>query len=247
MRLIASRFPNTKVVLYIRKQDDWILFSWQQWGHKEGHSFEEWCDYCMDTGRPNFLKTAKILEKIYGSDNLRVVPLNRSTLKCGDLLEDFCHHAKITHLNLSRSEENIIANTSLNPYFCEILSLSPNIYPSRDDESVKELLLEYGIDSEQLLRRRPDFISPKQRSEIMNFYQKDNQLLHSHYFSEINLEQAFPFSETYDDASTEESINREILGIQMALILALMKRVKKLESKRPNSRLKSILKRLIEK
>lgn len=235
---LASRFPDTKVVLYIRKQDDWILSSWQQWGHKEGHSFKEWCDYCMDTGRPNFLKTAKMLEKIYGSDTLTVIPLNRSALKGNNLLEDFCCHSKLTQLDLQRSKEGAVANTSLNPYLCEILSLSSSIYPSRDDEFIKELLLDYGRDSTLLLRRQPDFVSPAQRSEIMKFYQKENRLLHSRYFSELDFYSVFPCPEQINrsyDSEPGNSRNHEILGIQIELIVSLMKRIKQLESNQRNS------------
>src|SRR3954447_8495158 len=45
-RVLAARFPRVQVIYYIRRQDDWILSAWQQWGHKTGKPIDAWVDYC---------------------------------------------------------------------------------------------------------------------------------------------------------------------------------------------------------
>ena len=88
-RVLAARFAHVQVIYYIRKQDDWLLSAWQQWGHKTGKLLDAWVDYCLLSHLPSFLWNANHFQEIYGASSLSVVPMHRTALLNGALVADF--------------------------------------------------------------------------------------------------------------------------------------------------------------
>ena len=122
--ITATLFDEISILLYIRRQDEFLLSSWQQWRHKKGQSLKWVIDNALKSHVPDYLGTAKFFEKVYGKKSLSVIPFHRKAFKDGNLISDFNFRAQ---LNISSSVDHY-ENISLNPYLCEILSRIPNIY-----------------------------------------------------------------------------------------------------------------------
>ena len=88
-KLFSKYFNVRRVLYYIRRQDDFILSAWQQWGHKTGRGFAEFCDEQLAGGFPNYIENTKMLKSHYGNDILNVAPFSRKAFHNGDFICDF--------------------------------------------------------------------------------------------------------------------------------------------------------------
>ena len=113
-------FPHVQVIYYIRRQDDWLLSAWQQWGHKTGKLLDAWVDHCLLSHLPSFLWNANHFQEIYGASSLSVVPMHRTALLNGALVADFYQRLGIDAPDQGAGGEN--QNLSINPYLCEVLA-----------------------------------------------------------------------------------------------------------------------------
>ncbi|PPC74650.1 hypothetical protein C4K68_25390 [Pokkaliibacter plantistimulans] len=222
-----THFDGVKVVYYIRKQDSFLLSAWQQWGHKEGLSFPEYVNQSLKHGNPNYHVAVSLFKEIYGKDNLKVFPLERSFLKENNLISDFCDKASI---NIHGLDTNIIdRNQGLSPLLCENLSNINNIYSSIHDSSIKSLLEKISPESTLLYKKDSSFLTNSIKRKIINRYIDKNREIQSEFFPEIPLEEAFGTYEDSDPAINKVSKRLEnleyICDIQMEIIINLLKKV----------------------
>jgi hypothetical protein len=223
-RLIASRFERVRVLCYVRRQDDWILSAWQQWGHRNGLSLDEYVGRCLEQHHPRFLSAAENFERAYGPANVEVIPLHRSAFEGGELVPDFFRRAGIEWPADARGEE--VRNEAINPHLCDILARVPALYPSDGDRSVR-LLLERNASSPDLLfRRHRRFMSDATRNRILDYFARENEELHRRYFGHLDFDELFGRPEDRDGPRIDEEIEgiKEVLALQSDLLLQLLKR-----------------------
>ena len=222
-RTLASYFNERTIIYYIRKQDDYLISAWQQWGHKEGLDLQAYIENSLANHYPRLLNKARQLREIYGEDNISVVPLHKKALKEGDLITDFCHRAQLDFLGDTR----VRSNRGLNLYLCDILSRISNVYKSRGDNSIRHLLERYVDADDLLFFSDKQILSRGQRDLILEHYEDDNRALSQEFFADLSYEE-FVSNETY---ATEESRQRpehelemlkDVIAIQMEIIVKLM-------------------------
>ena len=80
-KILSKYFDVKKVLYYIRRQDDFLLSAWQQWGHKSGRRFAEYCHQQLKKRHPSYTDSAEMLESYYGKDGLEVAPFSRRLMK----------------------------------------------------------------------------------------------------------------------------------------------------------------------
>ena len=90
---LHDAFDSIQVLYYIRRQDDFILSAWQQWGHKIGRTLQDEIEDSLLRHQPNYLANMRYLESIYGASNIFVRPFDKEFLVGGDLIKDFCHYS----------------------------------------------------------------------------------------------------------------------------------------------------------
>jgi hypothetical protein len=251
-RLMASRFERSRVLYYVRRQDDWIFSSWQEFEHKNGLSLEAWAERCLERHTPRFLATAERLEEAYGAGSLAVIPLHRSAFVGGDLVSDFYRRAGIEMTGGARDEA--IHNKAVNPYLIDILARTPSVYESRfetraQDTKVKSLLTRHVSSPELLFRKHPHFLSDAMRDRILDHFARENEELHRCYFGHLDFDELFGRLPTArDEPGTAEEIEgiKEVLAIQSDLLLQLLKR-SEAQAERPSlvGRLKNRVAKLL--
>ncbi|WP_413718516.1 hypothetical protein [Silicimonas sp. MF1-12-2] len=88
--LLAGVLSDTEVriVFYIRRQDDFLISSWQQWNLKRFASLEEFLS--ARVGRDaGWLRMIAAWADAFGDDRVTVRPFLRSALRNGDVIDDF--------------------------------------------------------------------------------------------------------------------------------------------------------------
>lgn len=248
--ILASHFDEKIVIFYVRRQDDYLVSSWQQWAHKKGESLQEYIDNSLNRHTPDFLKIAEFFEEVYGEDSLTVVPLHRKALKEGNLIADFCYRSQLKLPEDNNTE--IQANQSLNTYLCDILRRIPNIYEDHNDQSVKRLLANYVDTKKILLASDKKILSQDQRNRILKEFEHDNHILNTKYFDYLPYDE-FISQKTYSEMESSNNENYEmeqlknIIAIQMEILIKLLKekeqqKVKNQQTKQMN--LKKIIKQI---
>jgi hypothetical protein len=221
-RVLAARFPHVQVIYYVRRQDDWILSAWQQWGHKTGKSINAWVDYCLRAYLPPYLRNAVHYQDIYGASSLTVVPMHRAALLNGGLVADFCRRLGIAALHHDTDGEH--QNMSVNPYLCEILAAMNLAHDSIDADSVKGLLDRSWL-RRPLYRKHSHFMTKACRDRVLDYYEKDNRELHRRFFGSLEYEEIFArVCDAPDAEQIYEQIEglKDVLSIQMGLLWTLL-------------------------
>ena len=226
--ILSAAFDRVVVPIYIRKQDDYLLSSWQQWGHRQGESLSEHIDQALEASSdyaPDYLETAQYFSKFYGEQNIQVIPLVRKALKEGDLSADFCIRTGIEPAELRQVGDHV--NKGLNPFICDILSRTPQVYSHVHDNSVKSALEACISNKEILYKKSKIFLSHEQRVRIMKHYESENRVLHEKYFKEIPFEDIFGIKDSPKDISERTSAHleqlKDIVSLQMEMLLFLSK------------------------
>jgi len=254
---IADVFENIKVIYYMRRQDDFILSAWQQWGHKEQKTLLEYTNILLENGMANFLQNIKKFKEFYGTNNIEVSLLNRITLIKGDLMTDFLSRIGIEDTP-ERFQKVDNSNKGINIQYCDILRRTPGWYQNVTDNSVRKMLETYCLNSRDILfDRKKSMEFYKICNEIMEYYLADNKELYKQYFKSYDFDILFGKTKNIEaliDQKKNEEIEelKDLLAIQNDLIFSLIKhheeiqkRIKKLSqsfSFKIKNKLKTILK-----
>lgn len=209
--LLAEAFEAVEVIYYIRRQDDYILSAWQQWGFKEGKKFEAYCAEAQRRRNPHYWAVTQALSQLYGREHVTVRPLCPEALKGGDLLTDFfgrlIQPVNSTALDLDRSRSNI----SLNPYFCEVLAEQRGLFKDIHDDHLKQRLLKALGPGSDLFRKEKSFMSPALAASIMAHHQEENHRLHQQFFPDVAYDTVFGVRQQESGLSDSE---RQALSMQ---------------------------------
>jgi len=225
---IADIFNHIKVIYYIRRQDDFMLSAWQQWGHKEGKILEEYSKELQENGVANFLLNIQKLQGFYGKDNIVVSLLNGETLIKGDLVTDFLSRIGIkdTGENFQRVDNS---NKGINILYCDILRRIPGWYLDVTDNSVRYMLETFCQKSQNILfekKKSIDFY--RICNDIMDYYLAENKELHKRYYKELDFEALFGKTKNIQvliERKKKEEMEelKDLLAIQTDLIFTLIK------------------------
>lgn len=201
---IFKYFETHKVLYYIRRQDDFIMSAWQQWGYKNGMLLEEFVSKSLITRNPNYRLVSSAFSNIYGYENVNVIPLEAGYLKGSGLLSDF-----FSRLGISESEfvepSADDDNRSLNPYVCESLSKVSYLFKDIHDESIKIQLKNLSKNHPGLFMKANGYLSTVLRNKIENFYQKDNQFVEENFIEGAGWGTIRNHAQVYSDSSLIEA------------------------------------------
>tara|TARA_B100000424_G_scaffold154684_1_gene118217 strand:- start:1010 stop:2008 length:999 start_codon:yes stop_codon:yes gene_type:complete len=209
-RLLRDTFDSHEVIYYIRRQDQFIMSAWQQWGYKKGLSLQAFVEQALRGKNPNYRVIASAFSNLYGKSNVTVVPLLRDSLIEGDLVADFFARLGIT--SGVQKPADSIDNKSLNPYLCEALSKVNHIFRDIHDESIKHQLETHASGHSGLYRRDDDYLSTESRSHILEVYAKDNQFISDNFvgrddWCHYQKTSALPSSSSSPSASLSEALD----------------------------------------
>ena len=202
-KIISEYFKTAKVVYYIRRQDDFNLSAWQQWGFKMGKTLEEFGEGQLRDKRPKYGTIAGMLKMLYGRDAIEVVPFSREVFYQKGLIADFLQRTELGNLDdfvtIKRD-----SNKSLNPLVCNYLVKHAHLFSGPHDNR-PELFLEKYIKKEPWLFETPkSYLQPSVRKEFLKTFEEENRALQKEYFPEISYETIFGENFKRDEALLEK-------------------------------------------
>lgn len=234
----AKRFSSVRVVYYIRRQDEFLISSWQQWSHKTGQSLEDYLDKSIKIGLPNYNGISNVLAQIYGRANLRVGVIYPEHLHQRSLMNDFCLKASIMEKGLSFDLPN--SNVGLSTAVCESLSRIPHIYDDIHDQNVKNLLVSNAENSVSLLRKKYRTLPNETKFKLFEKFNGQNVKLMAQYVPNIDpsasgmlFEQAhegeMSDSEQIDFLTQEVDKLQDLCAIQFDMLIKVIKELRDLK------------------
>ena len=232
-KILSCYFRDIKLCFYIRRQDDYLVSSWEQWSHKIGASLEKYVNQSLQNHLPDYLKIARLLEEVYGNASLHVVPIHRKAFKGDNLVSDFCQRIALDMPESLNSD--IRANVGINPYLCDILYRLPHLYKSQHDYSIKNLLTCYIEGEDLLFKSGKSILEPSLRSRVVEHFRRDNEVLQSKYFNYLSVDEVFGLDAFPQTHSKEERLQlqieelKNVMAIQMDLIIQLLRQSDKAE------------------
>jgi len=222
---IKRTFEEVLVIYYIRRQDDFLLSAWQQWGIKRGLTFPEYIEESKLIQRPSYLKSIKDFQSIYGKEALKLGLINRQILYKGDLLTDFIHRIGLENDPFEKVSD---VNISINLSYSDILRRISGYFKDQSDNHLKNLLQRNSTNAKHILfsNRKPSFFY-NYSLQIMQFYEDINREIHEEFFNQYDFEELFG-KNIYDFKTGDQRLPdemeelKEVIAIQNDLIFSLI-------------------------
>jgi hypothetical protein len=230
--VLASCFSNVHIIFYFRRQDDWLMSSWQQWYYKQGSNLETTVQTCLEAGIPNYAEMINLLDKTYQHANIEAVPLHPRVLRAGNLGLDFCDRSSIDTQNFDFS--HVYRNQSLNPYLCEALAAITSPATNPHDNSLRDLFDKLGTTESFIYTNRKEYFNFQQRSQVMETFKEENRQLLNRFCPQLPYEDFAPVNSptlaSTELAPTVSSLgtSRDLEIIQTEVIITLLRHQQKL-------------------
>ena len=234
----AKRFSSVRVVYYVRRPDEFLISSWQQWSHKTGQSLDNYLQESIETGLPNYNGISNVLARVYGKKNLRVGVIYPEHLHKNSLMNDFCFKASIMEQGLNFELPN--SNIGLSTAICESLSRISHVYEDIHDQNVKSLLISNAENSVGLLRKKYNNLSNRTRLQLFEKFNAQNiKLLARHMpgiepqdsgmlFSEVSKD-GITDSEKIDLLADEVDKLQDLCAVQFDMLIKVVKELRDLK------------------
>lgn len=224
-RKLRDRF-DVRIVMYVRRQDDFLESAWQQWEVKRGGSLLAWMIKCIDT-HGNWLQILAPWAEAFGDGHTVARVFDRRRLAGGDVFVDFCQLLGVDASPLKPPGE---VNVGLRPSLTRLVEGRRYLFDGPHDNEFYDTLRVLAKD----LVERNGVVAPLFNSEeaeaVMLRYEQSNERFRQRYLPEEQCP-LFPLRretparpEPVDIASFE----RELLQLQ---IFNLHKQVKALSER----------------
>jgi hypothetical protein len=219
---LASDF-DLRIVLYIRRQDELILSSWQQWQSKVSVDFWAWATRIMGV-EGNWQLVLEKWERVIPRENISVRIYERSRFPQGDINRDFLGQLGLT----PQADKFVFPRNAINPSYTDAVvelvkgnrALFENVHDNRFYNTLETL-----TGSRFHRDRRESTITFAQRLSLLTKYADSNAWVCQRYFpgqSELFVAPT-PRDYVYVDQARLEEKKWEVV---MTLLYALAKRIK---------------------
>jgi Sulfotransferase domain len=210
---------DTKVIIYIRRQDEYILSTWQQWPSKISADFWAWVISVVGM-LGDWRAYLKNWETVIPRDKITVRILERSKLEGRDVVADF-----YSMLGISKPLSTLIypkgtANPSFSFAIMDLVKGNELIFRNAHDNDFYNFVVRM-TGNKYLKNARQSPISILQRRSIMERYKKQNNWVKKNYFPHIDGELFSPPKESDYDYVSPDEISQQKLEF-LTTILYLM-------------------------
>ncbi len=212
---------EVEVVMYIRRQDEFILSSWQQWHSKVWTDFWAWLVSVV--GRlGNWQAHLQNWEKVVPRENIKVRVYERPRLESEDVIADFYGTLGLPAPFESMAYPKKSVNPSFSDAVMELVKGNDLIFENAHDNGFYRFVEEltgnrYKKSSGQ------SSITMAQRKAILARYEAQNDWVRKNYFPQHNGSLfSKPEAEEYRHV-TQDELDREKLEFLMTMMYQLYK------------------------
>lgn len=171
---------DAKVIIYIRRQDDLLTSSWQQWYSKINQDFMAYIIREM----PKIGHWDKIIqgwEFVVGEGNVNVRIFDRGDMIDGNLLHDFAHAIGLDPQSPDAEYDIKSENPSFSDIITPLVAGNQHIFSGAHDNNFYNLVRELTGDA-YVEKTKTSLLSKAQRDSIISFYDPINQRVCEKYF-----------------------------------------------------------------
>lgn len=192
---------DVQVILYVRRQDEYLLSSWQQWYSKISTDFWAWT-LAVAGSLGNWQSYLEAWEAVVPRQQITVRIFERGKLEGRDVIADFYKQLKLT----IPFNELLYPEATVNPSFSEaIMDLvkgNPLIFSDANDNFFYDFVQAMTQDR-YLKNSRQSPITFAQRKAILGKYSESNRWVVDRYFPGTPGLFSPPQEEDYDYVSPE--------------------------------------------
>lgn len=178
----AAGERKVRVVMYVRRQDDFLISSWQQWHLKLYETVEAFLTDKIGRAA-NWLRMVEPWAEAFGDDTMRVRPFSRHVLEGGDVVRDF---ASVLGLDAEGLEP---LQRAANPSFDEALGRLAHrvrdLFDGQHDNRFYEVMVR--LLGKSALKSHPgtSLLDLDTRRRIVARYAEDNAALKARFMSDL--------------------------------------------------------------
>ncbi len=230
---LKSRF-DVFIVLYVRRQDEYLASSWQQWNVKEGHSLLSWVARGVGI-RGDWLRMVEPWAATFGDDHIIARVFDRERLVGGDVFLDF---ADVLDADAGRLEAPGERNPSLSAIVSRFVEGRGFLFDGPHDQAFYQSLRALAPDHFQGGNDLPLF-SPHEAKAILNRYRQSNEEFRRRYLPHVKGRLFRPVRGQGEGAATSANVEALERGFLQRQIFSLYKQVEELRRASPKPRPKS--------
>jgi hypothetical protein len=172
---------RTKVIFYIRRQDEYLASAWQQWFSKVHTDIADWVESALKT-TAHWERIIDNWRGIIGAGNLEPRVFERQYFHNADVVHDFASALGLpaeAHQTLTFTSEEI--NASFSNIITSLVSGRKDIFENAHDEKFYRFII--GLTGDRYLGSgNISLLSRASRERIIAHYDEENERLRAKYF-----------------------------------------------------------------
>lgn len=214
---------RVKVIFYIRRQDDIIASSWQQWHSKVQSEFDAWLINALQS-IGHWEQVINDWAEIVGRDNIDVAIFDREEFHDGDILKDFVTRLELDPEDLAWDYSFSESNPSFSDIITPLVAGNTSIFSDVHDNEFYKIVQEFTGTSYSK-RKKVSLMTRVQRDNIFNYFKDQNERIKKQHFP--NRKHLFkPIDHNKYNYLTEDEIKDEQLRFLTEFVYQLAKRIK---------------------
>lgn len=212
---------ETSACIYIRRQDDFLLSAWQQWGVKVGDELDEWL-YRKVGLMGDWSVPIKQWQTITGN-NLKVRVYQKNRLHNGNVVDDFFNLLGEDISGFNRPEA--IVNSSFNTAVEELVLTAPDVFDGAHDNHFYNMLNKYCTSAHRKTSGESRLTGAQRRS-IISRYEKSNNWIKSRYCPELEGPLFDIPKDSEYDVLTASEIEKRKWAVMTELVYGMHKHIR---------------------
>lgn len=176
----AAKDFDLHIIVYVRRQDDYIASAWQQWFVKEYPDFLTFA--LQQAGKfGNWRSAIEPWSRHFGEDRITVRLFQKENFRDGSLLADFAHAALIDISGADTRFPSI--NQSYSNAVTEIASALRDVFSLNIHDNRLYDMFYHGAGSPALKQPGEHMLTPSQRMALLEHYQDSNEWVRDTFFA----------------------------------------------------------------
>jgi hypothetical protein len=174
---------DVQVLFYVRRQDELLLSSWQQWESKISGDFWAWLTDCVGI-RGNWRSVLQAWENVVPRNNITVRIYERSRMPDGDVIADFARALGLSERLSELQRPEGVVNASYADAVVELAKGNRALFHDKHDNDFYNAV-EQLTEGRYHRNPRESVITHEQRRAILRRYVESNEWVRAHYFPDL--------------------------------------------------------------
>lgn len=218
---LAERY-DTRIIIYLRRQDEYILSSWQQWYSKISADFWAWLISVVGV-LGNWRACLERWEAVIPRDKITVRIFERSRLEDGDVIADFYSMLDISKPLSDFAYPEGIVNPSFSDAIMDLVKGNELIFQNVHDNDFYNFVIQMTGDKYTKTSRQSPISFPQRRS-ILDRYRRQNDWVKKNYFPHTEGELFTPPKEGDYAYISPDDMDQQKLEFLISVLYQMYKR-----------------------